>query len=152
MALASEAIKLSVEIQTYILTPIVEETFFRFGLITILLMPLGFGRVKSIAISSVLFGLMHWTVYDPVVFPGLIMVGLFLGFIYITCGFVYSIVLHALINLASSGGLSPITEKLSPYISETASNVLFVTALCLTAYAMSLLVTQIYKFFRSTNS
>ncbi len=96
-----------------ILAPIIEELIFR-KLICDRLIPLGEGY--AIVISALIFGLVHGNFYQ---FPYAFLVGLLFGGIYVRTGkIIYTMVIHAVINIGGAVLVPWLYGKLAPVLTD----------------------------------
>ncbi len=89
----------------FIITMIMEELIFRYYLISILFHSLDLNMILVLIISSLVFSLYHihtWFIFRNMRILGIFLsysflLGLFLGFIFLTLGFFYCLILHPII-------------------------------------------------------
>ena len=89
----------------FIITMIMEELIFRYYLISFLYHSRGLSLVLALFISSLVFSLYHihtWFTFKNVRILGIFLsnsflLGLFLGFLFLTLGFFYCIIIHSII-------------------------------------------------------
>jgi len=89
----------------FIITMIMEELIFRYYLISFLFYSLNLNIILVLILSSLFFSLYHihtWFTYKNVRILGIFLsnsflLGLFLGYIFLTLGFLYCIIIHSII-------------------------------------------------------